>query len=191
MSAFSDKPDIGNDGVTSPNDPERPDASVGGPTAKIGRPWTPMVRRVRGPLTRGTKKGPRPKEAAKGLRTRTRSKPRKFKRSSATSKFWTKKSPRRRTEGLRPTALFFYSLTRRSRHFTLRAEAPYHRGVKTRASRFGSYRNPLGVGMLPYLPREWSATFSASEDVIAVTNLCFGCSSFFGRRVIDLQSCPP
>jgi hypothetical protein len=39
----------------------------------------------------GDKKSPRPKEAAKGFRTGTRSKPRKFKRSSASSKFWTKK----------------------------------------------------------------------------------------------------
>jgi Domain of unknown function (DUF892) len=37
----------------------------------------------------GDKKSPRPKEAAKGFRTGTRSKPRKFKRSSATSNFWT------------------------------------------------------------------------------------------------------
>src|SRR6185436_15124761 len=40
----------------------------------------------------GNKKSPRSKEAAKGFRTGTRSKPRKFKRSSATSNFWTKKA---------------------------------------------------------------------------------------------------
>jgi hypothetical protein len=35
-----------------------PHASVGRarPTAKIGRPWAPVVRRVRGALSRGTKK---------------------------------------------------------------------------------------------------------------------------------------
>jgi hypothetical protein len=64
-----------------------PGASVGGPTAKIGRPWTP-VGDGSGAFNARDKKSPRSKKAAKGFRTGTRSKPRKFKRSSATSNFF-------------------------------------------------------------------------------------------------------
>jgi hypothetical protein len=78
-----------------------PDASVGGPTAKIGRPWTPVGRRVRGALMRETKKalGRRKRPRALGLE-RVRSLANSSDRRQAAN--FGQKSPWRRTEGLRP-----------------------------------------------------------------------------------------
>jgi len=46
---------------------------------------------------------------------------------------------------------------------------------------FGSYRKPMGVGVLPYLPPDQHAALPASEDVAAVTGYSSSTPLFFGR----------
>jgi hypothetical protein len=48
-------------------------------------------------------------------------------------------------------------------------------------ARFGSYKKPLGVGVLPYLPPEQHAKLPASAAVIAVTSCSLSTPSFFGQ----------
>ena len=80
----------------------------------------------------GDKKGPRPKEAAKGFRTGTRSKPRKFKRSSATSNFWTKK-PSVLHRGLEADRSIFLLINAQIAASYMARAGPVSSGVEARA----------------------------------------------------------